>query len=89
VFEFLDTAPEIHDAPNARPLPQIRGAVTFENVHFRYEATGRSALRGVNLHVEPGQTVAIVGPTGAGKTTIINLVMRFYDPTEGVPSSNS
>jgi len=83
VFEFLDTAPEIRDAPNARPLPQIRGAVTFEDVHFKYEATDKSALRGVNLHVEPGQTVAIVGPTGAGKTTIINLIMRFYDPTEG------
>jgi len=83
VFEFLDTAPEVQDAPDARPLPQIRGAVTFENVHFKYEATSRSALRGVNLHVEPGQTVAIVGPTGAGKTTIINLIMRFYDPTEG------
>lgn len=83
VFEFLDTAPEVQDAPNARPLPPIKGAVTFEGVHFRYEATSKSALRGVNLHVEPGQTVAIVGPTGAGKTTIINLIMRFYDPTEG------
>ncbi|MCS6848500.1 MAG: ABC transporter ATP-binding protein [Anaerolineae bacterium] len=83
VFEFLDTVPEVQDAPNARPLPPIRGEVTFENVHFKYEATSKSALRGVNLHVQPGQTVAIVGPTGAGKTTIINLIMRFYDPTEG------
>jgi ATP-binding cassette subfamily B protein len=84
VFEFLDTAPEVQDAPNAKPLPQIQGAVTFEDVHFKYEATSKSALRGVSLNVQPGQTVAIVGPTGAGKTTIINLVMRFYDPTEGV-----
>ncbi|MFC1467037.1 MAG: ABC transporter ATP-binding protein [Candidatus Brachytrichaceae bacterium NZ_4S206] len=83
VFEFLDTAPEVQDAPDAKPLPPIRGEVTFENVHFRYEATSKSALRGVNLRVKPGQTVAIVGPTGAGKTTIINLIMRFYDPTEG------
>lgn len=83
VFEFLDTAPEVQDAPDAKPLPPIRGEVTFENVHFKYEATSKSALRGVNLHVQPGQTVAIVGPTGAGKTTIINLIMRFYDPTEG------
>ncbi|MDW8351553.1 MAG: ABC transporter ATP-binding protein [Anaerolineae bacterium] len=83
VFEFLDTAPEVQDAPNAKPLPPIRGEVTFENVHFKYEATGKSALRGVSLRVQPGQTVAIVGPTGAGKTTIINLIMRFYDPTEG------
>jgi ATP-binding cassette subfamily B protein len=84
VFEFLDTAPEVQDAPNARPLPPIQGAVTFEDVHFKYEVTSKSALRGVSLNVQPGQTVAIVGPTGAGKTTIINLVMRFYDPTEGV-----
>lgn len=83
VFEFLDTAPEVQDAPSAKPLPPIKGAVTFEGVHFKYEASSKSALRGVNLHVEPGQTVAIVGPTGAGKTTIINLIMRFYDPTEG------
>ncbi|MCS6774861.1 MAG: ABC transporter ATP-binding protein [Anaerolineae bacterium] len=83
VFEFLDTVPEVQDAPNARPLPPIKGEVIFENVHFKYEATSRHALRGVNLHVKPGQTVAIVGPTGAGKTTIINLLMRFYDPTEG------
>ncbi len=83
VFEFLDTAPEVQDASSARPLPPIRGEVTFENVHFKYEVTSKSALRGVSLHVRPGQTVAIVGPTGAGKTTIINLIMRFYDPTEG------
>lgn len=83
VFEFLDTVPEVQDAPDARPLPPIRGEVVFENVHFKYEATSKSALRGVNLHVRPGQTVAIVGPTGAGKTTIINLIMRFYDPTDG------
>ncbi len=84
VFEFLDTAPEIVDAKDAKPLPQIQGEVTFEHVHFKYEATSKSALRGVNLFVKPGQTVAIVGPTGVGKTTIVNLIMRFYDPTEGV-----
>jgi len=83
VFEFLDTSPEVEDAKDAKPLPQIAGEVTFEEVHFKYEATSKSALRGVNLHVKPGQMVAIVGPTGAGKTTIVNLIMRFYDPTEG------
>jgi ATP-binding cassette subfamily B protein len=84
VFEFMDTSPEVSDALDAQPLPQVEGRVTFEGVHFKYEATSKSALRGVDLNVAPGQTVAIVGPTGAGKTTIINLVMRFYDPTEGV-----
>lgn len=83
IFEFLDTEPEIQDRPGAQPMPLIRGEVRFENVHFKYEAAGKAALRGVNLHVAPGQTVAIVGPTGAGKSTIINLIMRFYDPTEG------
>jgi len=83
IFEFLDTEPEIGDRPGARLMPLIAGKVRFEGVHFKYEATSRAALRGVDLDIEPGQTVAIVGPTGAGKTTIINLIMRFYDPTEG------
>ncbi|MCL5999231.1 MAG: ABC transporter ATP-binding protein/permease [Chloroflexi bacterium] len=83
IFEFLDTQPEVADKPGAVAMPRIGGEVAFEDVHFKYEATSKSALRGVNLHVKPGQTVAIVGPTGAGKTTIINLIMRFYDPTEG------
>ncbi len=83
VFEFLDTAPEIQDAPGAIALPRIRGEVEFDNVHFAYNLAGKHALRGVSFRVQPGQTVAIVGPTGAGKTTIINLLMRFYDPTQG------
>jgi ATP-binding cassette subfamily B protein len=83
IFEFLDTEPEIRDKPDARPMPPIAGEVALEGVHFKYETTSRAALRGVDLRVKPGQTVAIVGPTGAGKTTIINLIMRFYDPTEG------
>jgi ATP-binding cassette subfamily B protein len=64
-------------------MPRINGEVAFEGVLFKYEVTSKSALRGIDLHVKPGQTVAIVGPTGAGKTTIVNLIMRFYDPTEG------
>ena len=83
IFEFLDARPEVADSPGAFPMPRIMGEVQLEDVHFKYEVTSKSALRGVNLHVKPGQTVAIVGPTGAGKTTIINLIMRFYDPTEG------
>jgi ATP-binding cassette, subfamily B, multidrug efflux pump len=83
IFEFLDAKPEVMDKPGALPMPRIQGEVELQDVHFKYEVTSKSALRGINLHVNPGQTVAIVGPTGAGKTTIINLVMRFYDPTEG------
>jgi len=83
IFEFLDAEPEIRDKPDARPMPPIVGEVALEGVHFKYETTSRAALRGVDLRVKPGQTVAIVGTTGAGKTTIINLIMRFYDPTEG------
>lgn len=83
IFEYLDTQPEITDAPDAQPLPPIRGEVIFEHVSFRYDDGDDYVLRDINLHVQPGQTVALVGPTGAGKTSIINLLMRFYDPQEG------
>ena len=83
IFEFLDTEPEVADRPGARALPPIRGEVRLEDVRFSYDGGTRRALNGVSLDVKPGQTIAIVGPTGAGKTTIINLVMRFYDPTAG------
>jgi len=83
VFEFLDTEPEIQSAPDAVPLPSIHGQVHFECVSFRYEEDDRLVLQDINLTVEPGQVVALVGPTGAGKTSIVNLLMRFYEPTEG------
>ncbi len=83
IFEYLDTRPEIMDAANAQPLPTIRGEVTFEQVSFRYNDGDKYVLSDINFHVQPGQTVALVGPTGAGKTSIINLLMRFYDPQEG------
>lgn len=83
IFEILDTEPEVTNAAHARKLPPIRGEVVFENVSFRYDPTKEDVLHGVNFRVRPGQRVALVGPTGAGKSTIVNLLMRFYDSTGG------
>jgi ATP-binding cassette subfamily B multidrug efflux pump len=82
IFELLDTPVAIVDAPQAVELPTIAGRVAFEDVCFEYKP-GEPVLQEVNLLAEPGQTVALVGPTGAGKTTIINLIGRFYDPCAG------
>ncbi|WP_245302357.1 ABC transporter ATP-binding protein [Symbiobacterium terraclitae] len=82
VAELLNQQPEIADRPDARPLPRVRGAVEFRDVVFGYEP-GQAVLHGVNLRAEPGETVALVGPTGAGKSSIINLLARFYEPWEG------
>ena len=81
VFAIIDESPE-QDAPDAEALPDIRGEVEFAGVSFSYEP-GVPVLRNVDLHAEPGQIVALVGPTGAGKTTIVNLLTRFYDVDEG------
>lgn len=83
IFSFLDTAPEITDKPGAKPLPPIHGAVEFDQVNFKYDPEQEWILREVDFRVRPGETVALVGHTGSGKTSIINLLMRFYDPTEG------
>jgi ATP-binding cassette subfamily B protein len=85
IFGLLDERPEIVDAPDAPALPQISGQITFDDVSFRYgsDDDGAWALRDVDLVIEPGQTVALVGETGAGKSTFAKLVARFYDPTSG------
>jgi ABC-type multidrug transport system fused ATPase/permease subunit len=84
IFELLDEEPDLRDAPDAQPLPPIRGELVLDDVSFTYspEAKG-DALEHVSLRVPPGQTVALVGETGAGKSTLAKLVARFYDPTSG------
>jgi len=82
IFGILDEKPAVTDKPNAKEMKEINGLVEFDNVAHEYE-DGVSVLKGVSFTAEPGQTVAIVGPTGAGKTTIINLLPRFYDVTAG------
>ncbi len=83
IFELLDTPVEVQDRPGARPMPPIRGEVVFQDVTFRYEADSGPVLAGVNLAVPAGQTVALVGETGAGKSTLVRLVARFYDVSAG------
>jgi len=82
IFELMDEPVEIEDAPNASRLPQIRGEVVFDNVVFEYDQD-RPILDGVSFRVKPGERIALVGPTGAGKTTIVNLISRFYDLRSG------
>ncbi|MDF2691791.1 MAG: Xenobiotic-transporting ATPase [Labilithrix sp.] len=82
VFTVLDEQPDIRDRPGARPIRRARGAVEFEHVAFGYE-NERPVLRDINLEVSPGMSVGIAGTTGAGKTTLISLLTRFYDPTSG------
>lgn len=82
VFEILDSRPEVTEAPGAITLPRIEGRVRFEDVTFGY-GNDPDVLHGASLEIEPGMSVALVGPSGAGKTTLANLLLRFYDPRGG------
>ena len=86
IFDILDTKPDITDEEEAIFLPQVKGEVSFEDVSFTYNRgtpAETKVLSKVSFHIEPGETIALVGPTGAGKTTIVNLISRFYDIEEG------
>jgi ATP-binding cassette subfamily B protein len=83
IFEILDVENEVKDKSEAIALPEVEGRIRFNDVTFRYYSSGEPVLKDVNFDVEPGQTVALLGATGSGKSTIINLLPRFYDPSEG------
>ena len=85
VFELIEETPEMPDKSDATELENVKGSVEINNLYFSYNPE-RELLKNVNINIEPGKTVAIVGPTGCGKTTLINLLMRFYDPNKGVIS---
>jgi subfamily B ATP-binding cassette protein MsbA len=81
--EVLDIEPEVREKPDALPMPSLRGHVRFENVSFRYSPDSPEVLRHISFDVQPGEVVALVGRSGAGKSTVVDLIPRFYDPTEG------
>ncbi len=84
IFDILDTEPEIGDSDEARQIPPIKGRVEFDQVSFAYpDEPEREVISNVSFDIRPGETIALVGPTGAGKTTIVNLIARFYDATKG------
>ena len=82
IFEMIDLEPEVNDAPDAVEMPPVRGEIRFENVDFHY-VEGVEVLQDINLHIRPGENVALVGSTGAGKSTLVTLVHRFADVTKG------
>ncbi|NIW47331.1 MAG: ATP-binding cassette domain-containing protein, partial [Gammaproteobacteria bacterium] len=83
IFEVIDAESEVVEKPDAVVLPAVRGKVTFDHVSFRYMSGGDDVIHDINFVVEPGETIAILGQTGAGKSSIINLIPRFYDVTSG------
>jgi len=85
IFQLLDTEPQVTDRPGAQSLPPIRGHIQFEDVYFRYDTTPEDTwvLKNVSFEAKPGETVALVGATGSGKTSIISLITRFYEPQRG------
>src|SRR5690606_9938542 len=83
VYEILDAHNEVTDKPDAQPLPPVEGAVIFDAVSFRYFGSTDLVLNDVSFAAKPGQTVAILGATGSGKSSVINLIPRFYDVTGG------
>src|SRR6185295_15261607 len=85
IFALLDTPPQVRNKPGAAALPAIRGHVSFESVWFRYDTTPTDTwvLRNIEFEARPGETVALVGHTGSGKTSIISLIARFYEPQRG------
>jgi ATP-binding cassette subfamily B protein len=83
IFEVLDASSEVVDRPGAAPLPPVQGRVTFEDVAFRYTGSDEDVVSGLSFEAQPNQTVAILGKTGAGKSSIINLIPRFYDVSRG------
>src|ERR1700677_4924228 len=82
VFDVIDSRPKITDVPGAIDLPEDANGVVFDDVHFGYVA-GQPVLRGLSFHIDPGETVAIIGASGSGKSTIAQLLPRFYDPSAG------
>jgi len=82
IVEILETKSDIRDAPDALELPELKGRIEFDHVYFGYDSS-HAVLKDISLRVEPGEKVAIVGSTGAGKTTIVSLLLRFYDPKRG------
>lgn len=83
IIELLDELPSVSDQPDARPLPPVRGQITFQAVSFAYPGSSRPALERIDLQIEPGERLALVGPSGAGKSTIAKLLIRFHDPDTG------